>query len=435
MKSEEIIEKQTRYMIPSSPEGRHPIVFVKGEGAILEDLEGKKYIDCHGGYAAVNVGHCHPRVVKSVQEQAAKIWHVSWDYYLVPTALLAEKLAQICPRKLSKSMFCSCGAEAVENAVKIAKKYVFKKYGKSGAEIVSLTGSFHGRTSYAMALTGQNKYKVKLSTYVHPGVVHAPAPYCYRCYFKLTYPECDLQCAKYMESLIKYETTGDVAAFISEPILGEGGIIIPPDEYLLEVVKIFREHNALYIADEIQTGFGRTGKLFAVEWFNVEPDVMTVAKGIASGLPIAAVIATDEVADAFDPVDHCSTYGGNAVVCAAALENINVLLEEKLHEKALKLGELFLEGLKDLQSKYAIIGDVRGKGLMIGVELVKNQKTKEPAKDEVNKIREEMAKRNVLVNVGGVLGNVIRLQPPLLITEEQIKLVVERLDSSFKAIS
>lgn len=435
MKTEEIIEKQTKYMIPSSPVGRHPIVFVRGEGAILEDLEGKKYIDCHGGYSAVNVGHCHPRVVKSIQEQAAKIWHVSWDYYLISTALLAERLAQICPGKLNKSLFCNCGAEAVENAVKAAKKYVFKKHGRSGAQIVSLTGSFHGRTSYAMALTGQNKYKVGLSSYVHPGVVHAPAPYCYRCYFKLTYPECDLQCAKYMESLIKYETTGDVAAFISEPIFGEGGIIIPPDEYLPEVVKIFRDHDALYIADEIQTGFGRTGKLFAVEWFNVDPDVMTVAKGIASGVPIAAMIVTNEVADVFGPVDHCSTYGGNAVVCAAALENINVLLEEELHEKALKLGKLFLEGLKELQSKYTLIGDVRGRGLMIGIELVKDQKTKEPAKDEANKVREEMAKRGVIINIGGILGNVLRLQPPLLITEEQVKTVLEKIDSSFEDVS
>ncbi len=434
MKSNEIIEKQTKYLIPSSPAGRQPLVIVKGEGSILEDNEGKKYIDCHGGYSSVNIGHCHPSVVKCVREQVGKIWHVSWDYYLESTSLLAEKLAKISPGNLEKSLFCSCGAEAVENAVKIAKKYAFKKFGRSGAQIVSLTGSFHGRTSYAMALTGQNKYKTGLSSYVHPGVVIAPAPYCYRCFYGLSYPECDLQCAKYMESLIKYATVGDIAAFISEPILGEGGIIVPPDEYLAEVVKIFREKDALYIADEIQTGFGRTGKLFGVDWFDVKPDIMTLAKGIASGLPIAAMIATDEVADVFGPVDHCSTYGGNAVTCSAALENINVLLENKLSEKSHKLGAIFIDELKKLSEKYALIGDLRGKGLMIGMELVKNSKTKTPAIEEANKIREYMAKRNVLVNVGGVFGNVLRIQPPFAITTEQVKVVLDNLNLSFKAI-
>ncbi|WP_309493061.1 aspartate aminotransferase family protein [Candidatus Hecatella orcuttiae] len=421
--------------MPGDTTGRHPIVFEKGKNAVLTDVNGKEYIDCHGGYSVTNVGYCHPRIVKSIQEQVAKIWHVSWDYYLIPTSLLAEKLAQITPGNLNRTMFVSSGAEAVENAVKLAKKYAFKKRGRGGAEIVALTGSFHGRTSYAMALTGQNKYKQGLSTYVHPGVIHAPAPYCYRCFYRLTYPECGLQCASYVENLIKYETTGDVAAFISEPIFGEGGIIVPPDEYLSVVVKIFKEHGALYIADEIQTGFGRTGKMFAVELFNVEPDIMAVAKGIASGLPIAATIVTDEVAEVFVSVDHCGTYGGNAIVCAGALENINVLLEEKLVEKSAQRGRVFMEGLGELAEKYPLIGDVRGRGLMLGVELVRDQKTKEPAKEEANNIRVNMAKKGVLVNVGGVYGNVIRLQPPLCITEEQIKTVLERLDDSLKALS
>lgn len=434
MKSEDLIAKQNKYIIPSTPEGREQLVLVKGTGAIVEDLEGKKYIDCHGGYSTVNSGHCHPRIVKAINEQAAKIWHASWDFYTVPTTLLAEKLAQVYPGKLAKSLFCSCGAEAVENAVKLAKKYVFTKYGRNGAQIVSLSGSFHGRTSYAMALTGQSKYKTGLSSYVHLGVVHAPAAYCYRCHFKMTYPACDLYCAKYMEDILKYNTTGDVAAFISEPILGEGGIVVPPEKYLSEVVKIFRERNALYIADEIQTGFGRTGKLFAVEWFNVEPDIMTVAKGIASGLPIAAVAATDEVAGVFGPVDHCSTYGGNAVACAAALENVNVLLDEKLPEKALKLGNTFLKTLDELAGTYALIGDVRGKGLMIGLELVKDREKKTPAKEEAGKIRENMAKRGVLINVGGIFGNVLRIQPPLVITKDQLNTVLEKLDESFKKI-
>lgn len=435
LKSEEIIEKQAKYMISGATQGRQLIVFVKGEGAVLVDADGKEYIDCHGGYSVVNIGHCHPRVVKKIKEQLSTLWHVSWDFYMEPTSLLAEKLAQICPGKLKRTMFSSCGAEAVEYAVKLAKKYTVKKYGRGGTQLVALTNSFHGRTAYAIALSGQNRFKQGLSTYVHPGVVHAPVPYCYRCYYKLTYPKCDLQCAKYMEDLFRYETSADVAAFISEPILGEGGIIVPPEDYLSEAVKIFREHNALYIADEIQTGFGRTGKLFAVEWYKVKPDIITTAKGIASGLPIAATIATDEVADCFEPSDHHSTYGGNAVVCVAALENINVLLEDKLIEKSLKTGKIFIEGLKTLENKHPLIGEVRGKGLMIGIEMVKDRKTKAPAVDELNKLRAEMAKRGILINKGGALGNVVRIQPPLVITEEQTKIVLEKMDISLKTIS
>lgn len=433
MNSKEIIEKQTKYIIPSTTEGRWPVVIVEGKGAIVKDLDGKEYIDCHAGYAAVNVGHCHPRIVKAIQEAAAKIWHVSWDFYTVSTALLAEKIVEITPKKLSKVLFCSVGAEAVENAIKFAKKYQVKKHGRPGAQIVSLMGAFHGRTAYAMSLTGKNKYKDGLSTYVHLGVVHAFPPYCYRCPFKLEYPECDVHCAKYLEDLIYLQTTGDIAAFICEPIFGEGGIIVPPKEYIPEAVKIFREHGALFIDDEVQTGFGRTGKLFGIEWYNVEPDIMTLAKGIASGVPIAAVVTTEEVASVMGPIDHCSTYGGNEVTCAAALENIKVLLEEKLHEKALEIGKIFMEGLNELMEKHKLIGDVRGKGLMIGIELVKDREKKTPAPDEANKVRMEAQKRGLLINVGGMYGNVLRIQPPLLITEEQAKKALEILDNSLEA--
>jgi 4-aminobutyrate aminotransferase len=431
MDAEEIIKKQDEFILPTTREGRYPIVLVEGKGAVLKDINQKEYIDCHGGYAVVTLGHCHPDVVKAVVEQIEKVWHVSWDFYLESTSLLAERIAQVCPGKLKKTLFSNSGAEAIENAVKLAKKHAGKK-GREGTQIVSLDGSFHGRTSYAMSLTGQNKYKKGLSTFVNPNVVHAPAPYCYRCPFSMTYPECDLHCAKHLEDVIKYETSGDIAAFISEPIFGEGGIIVPPKPYLKEAVKIFKEHDAIYIADEVQTGFAKTGKLFGVEWYGVEPDVMTLAKGIASGLPLAATVVTDEVSKSLTPIDHCATYGGNAVMCAAAFENINVILREKLHKKAFELGRLFMEGFSKLEEKHSSIGEVRGKGLMIGIEIVKDRKSKVPDKAECGRIRKKAMKKGVLVNSGGILGNVLRVQPPLAISEEQTKKVIDTLAYAFK---
>jgi len=433
-KTDEIIRKQAEYGISMLPEGREPAVFVEGKGIIVKDLEGKEYLDCFGGYSAVNLGHCHPKVVKAIQDQAAKLWHVSWDYYTLPQTELAEKLAQICPKGLKKSLFSSAGAEAIEFAVKLAKKYSSSK-GRLGTHIISLMGSFHGRTSMAVALTGQNRLKMGLGNYVAPGAVHAPAPYCYRCFFGLNYPECDLRCAKSIADVIKYQTQGEVAAFISEPVMGEGGIIVPPDDYLKEVLKIIKDYQALYIADEIQSGFGRTGKLFAFEWYGVNPDILVMAKGIASGIPIAATIATEEVSNAFTAADHSSTYGGNAVMCAAALANIEAMLEEKIPEKALKTGNFILHRLEDLARRHKLIGEVRGKGLMIGIELVKDQKSKEPAVEESSKVREEMRKRGILIGKGGVSRSVLRIQPPLIITEEQAQKVVDTLDASLRSIA
>jgi len=413
------------------PEGREPTVFVEGKGLVVKDLEGKEYLDCFGGYSAVNLGHCHPDVVRAIQDQTAKLWHVSWDYYNVPQTELAEKLAQICPKGLKRTLFSNCGAEAVEFAVKLAKKYCSAK-GKPGTHIISLMASFHGRTSMAIALTGQSRLKAGLGNFVAPGVIHAPAPYCYRCFFGLSYPECNLQCARCVTDIVKYQSQGEVAAFISEPLMGEGGIIVPPDGYLSEVLKITKEYGALYIADEVQSGFGRTGKLFAVEWEGIIPDILVMAKGIASGVPIAATITTDEIANTFTATDHSSTYGGNAIMCAAALANIDVMLKERIPEDALRVGQFMLKGLQDLARKHDLIGDVRGRGLMIGVELVRDRSSKEPAVEESSKVRQEMRKRGILIGKGGISRSVLRIQPPLIITEEQAQKVIDTLDSSLQ---
>jgi predicted acetylornithine/succinylornithine family transaminase len=409
---------------------RIPIVLVEGKGAVLRDLDGREYIDCFSGIAVTNIGHCHPRVVMAVKEQAAKLMHVSGLYYNIPMAKLAEKLAQISIGGLKKSFFCNSGAEAVEGAIKLAKKYAVR-HGKIGSQVISLECSFHGRTALTLTITGQKKYKTNFGNFANvPGVVHAPAPYCYRCPFK--YPECDIWCARSLEDIIETNTTGDIAAFIAEPILGEGGIIVPPDEYLPLVQKICKEHEILFIADEIQTGFGRTGKMFASEHWNIQPDIITMAKGLGGGLPIGAFMANDEIASAFSPGDHFSTFGGNPVCCAAALANIEALIEERIPEKAAELGKYAIERLNELAQKYKIIGDVRGKGLMIGVELVKDRESKTPAQEEAVKIREKMLEKGVLIGVGGLKKSTLRIQPCLTITKEQIDKALDALESTIK---
>ena len=431
--AEDIIESQNRYMFPCTPKYRQPVVIVEGRGALVKDINGREYIDLFGGYAAVNVGHCHPRVVRAIIEWAQKIHHTSYDYYNIPSAVLAEKLVQVLPMKGSKKVFfCVSGAEANEGAIKLARKYMFRFKRKAGLDILAVRYSFHGRTHLTVALTGQTKYKKSMAiSAALPGVKIIPAPYCFRCPFRMKYPECGVLCAYYIEDVIKYETSGDVGAFLIEPVLGEGGIIVPPREYLKIAHDIIKSYDSLLIADEVQTGFGRTGKLFGIENFDVEPDIMSMAKGITSGLPLGAIGAKAEVADAFDHGDHSSTWGPNAVTCAAAAEVINVLFEEKLHEKARDLGEYFMKRLNELADKHKIIGEVRGLGLMIGVELVKDEK-KTPAAAEALKIREKMRERGFLIGAGGAYGCTLRIEPPLMITKDQVDRAVDALDEVLK---
>lgn len=429
--TEEVIQKNERYIMKSFP-SRTPIVVVEGKGVILKDIEGKEYIDCFSGIAVTNVGHCHPKVVAAAKDQLEKLWHASGLYYTLPMTTLAEKLATITPGGLNRFFFSNSGAESVEGAVKLAKKYALKK-GRFGFWTIAVECSFHGRTAFTLSLTGQNKYKKYMGNFANnPGVAHAMAPYCYRC--PLKYPECGLYCATSLEDLIERRTTGDVAAIIIEPIIGEGGIIVPPDEYPTEVAKVCKNHNALLIADEVQTGFGRTGKMFAVDYWKVKPDIITMAKGLGAGLPIGAFAAAEEVASAFEPGDHFSTFGGNPVSCAAALANVEVLIDEKLPENARRVGKRMLDGLNDLAKKYKIIGDVRGRGLMIGVELVKDRAKKTPAADEANKVKDYARANGVIIGVGGVKRCTLRLQPPLVLTEAQADKVLSVIEGGLKSL-
>lgn len=417
-------ERYAKYLLPVAAKTAEPITIVGASGRTMIDDTGKQYLDCFSGISVVNAGHGHPKILAAAHEQMQKLVHAcSYVYQLEPVGALAETLAEITPGKLQKSFFGNSGAEALEGAMRLAKQATGRQ------ELVALGYSFHGRTLATLSITGNKARKKNNGPYMS-GVAFGPAPYCYRCPYKLEYPSCDLACAHALKDTVLAQTGGNVAAFVAEPVLGEGGILVPPKEYFQIAVSLFHEQGALFICDEVQTGFGRTGKLFGIEHYGVDPDIMTMAKGIANGFPLGAFIARDPVCEAMQPGDHLSTFGGNPISCAAALANIQVLREEKLVENAAQRGADLLARFKKFQDKCKLLGDVRGHGLMIGLELVRDRKTKEPADKEAKLARQKLREAGVLVGVGGVYGNVVRLQPPLSITAaecDQAATAVEKI--------
>lgn len=408
------IEKYKEYVNTSMVKAVEPIVIDRAKGSIIYSEDGKRYIDCFAGIAVVNAGHCNDEVLKAAKEQMDKLVHAcTYVYYIKPVADLAEKLAQITPGRLKKTFFANSGAEANEAAMRASKQFTGKY------EFIALQYSFHGRTVGTLSITGNMGRKRGGGPYLS-GVAFSPAPYCYRCSFGLSYPACDLRCAKFLEEVIRFHTSGNVAAFFAEPVMGEGGIIVPPQEYFKEVKAILDKYGILFIADEVQSGFGRTGRMFAIEHYGVEPDGMTMAKGIADGFPLGAFIAREELANAFRPGDHLSTFGGNPVSCAAALANIDFMIRVDLPSQVMEKGSWFIDRLNELKEDFKIIGEVRGKGLMIGIELVKDDK-KAPASEEAERLRALCRENGLLVGVGGVNGNVIRIQPPLVISKEELE--------------
>jgi 4-aminobutyrate aminotransferase len=419
----------TRALLP-----KEPIIIKRAYGTKIEDVNGNIYTDLFSGISVNNLGHCHPEVVEAIVNQAKNFMHVSGFYYHYNEIQLAEKLIEIAPKSLSKAFFCNSGNEAVDGSIKYSKLFALKK-GKAGSVIISLEGSFHGRLALSLTLTGQKKYKKNLGNYaIYPGVIHAPCPYYYRYGDNLSEDEFGKQCADKVAELIDNFTNGDVAAVIAEPILGEGGIIVPPDKYLSRLSKICKERDIPLIIDEVQTGFGRTGKIFACEHWNIEPDIMCLSKALGGGLPLGAILINKKIDDACEPGDHFNTFYANPVCCAAALASINVLIRERLWENAEKIGSLILKALKEEQEKYNFIGEVRGKGLMIGIEIVKDQKTKEPAPTIAENIKIEMRKRGYLIGVGGIFKNVVRVQPPLILFEEEANKAIISFSESFKNI-
>lgn len=407
------IQKYKDYVMTGFLKSVAPIVIDRASGVKVWDENGREYLDCFSGISVVNAGHNHPRVVAAAKAQMDKLIHCSsYLYHVAPVADLAEKLANIAPRGLTKSFFGNGGAEAIEGALKLARLYSGKH------EFISLYGSFHGRSWGALSLTGNQGRKKRGGPYA-PGIAFAPAPYAYRSLWPNDPEECARQCAKSIDEIIRFATAGDVAAFIAEPVMGEGGILVPPKNYFREVKKILDQHGILFIADEVQSGFGRTGKMFAIEHYGVTPDILVTAKGIADGFPLSAYTTRPEIAAAYKPGDHLSTFGGNPVACAASLANIQVMEEENLPTRAADTGEYAMKKLREIQKQNPLIGEVRGLGLMIGVELVRDEKLT-PANIEAEAIRDALLRQGVLVGVGGVSGNVVRFQPPLIITKEQI---------------
>lgn len=421
------MEKYKKYVNTSFVKAVEPIVVERASGSKVIDVDGKVYTDLYAGIAVANAGHVNPEVAAAAKAQIDKVVHsCAYVYHSIPVADLAEKLAEVTPGRLQKTFFGNGGAEANEGAMRMAKQFTKR------TEFIALQGSFHGRSLATLSITG-NKDRKKGGGPYASGISFHPSAYCYRCPYAMSYPACDMYCAKQLERTIQFDTAGDVAAFIAETMMGEGGIIIPPKEYYKEIKKVLDKYGILLFLDEVQCGYGRSGKLFAVEHYDVEPDIMTFAKGIADGFPLSAFIARPEIADSFKPGDHLSTFGGNPVSCAAGLANLNFMLREKIPEKALAKGEKVVGELKELQKKAPLIGDVRGSGLMIGIELVRD-KAKTPANEEAGKIRAAMRQKGFLIGVGGTYGNVLRFQPPLVISSEELSAAVAALAESLKAL-
>jgi len=415
-------EKYKEYVNTAFLKAVEPIVIDRAEGATCFDENGKAYIDCFAGISTTNAGHANEAILAAAKAQMERVVHCcSYVYHVKAVADLAEKMAEITPGRLKKSFFANSGAEGIEGAVRLAKRYSNKN------EAIALTQSFHGRSYATLSLTGNAGRKRGGGPYM-PGVAFTPAPYCYRCPFKIGDPErCDMACAEHLVDVIRCHTSENVAYFVAEPVLGEGGIIPPPADYFKRIKQILDHYEILFIADEVQSGFCRTGKMFAIEEYGVEPDIMVMGKGIANGFPISCFIAREEIADAFQPGDHLTTFGGNPVSCAAALANIEFMIEMNLAEETARKGEMLQESLKSLEPKNVAIGDIRGKGLMVGIEIVKDPKSKEPAPEEAGKIRSALREKGVLIGVGGAFANVIRIQPPLIISEDELERVTSLL--------
>lgn len=417
------VRKHKEFLFPAVANYyQEPIAIERGEGEYVWDDQGNRYLDCFGGVLTVSIGHANPRVNAAWKDQVDKIAHTSTLYANGPQSDLAEKLAEISPGKLKKSFFTNSGTEADDTAVLAAK------LATGNQEIIVLRHSYAGRSATALASVGHKSWRPIASQV--PGIIHAPAPYCYRCPLKLEYPSCGVACADDVEDIINTTTTGRIAAFMAETILGVGGFIIPPKEYFPKVAEIARRHGGLFISDEVQAAWGRTGdRWFGIEHWGVEPDIMTSAKGMGNGVPLGWTIATPEVADAFPGLTF-STFGGNPVSCAVGLAVIKVIEEDDLRTNARVVGDYLKQRMLELQEKHAIIGDVRGMGLMLGIELVKDRKTKEPNPEAVLKIFEETKRRGVLIGKGGLYGNVIRTGMMLNTTTDTVDRLVEAVDAS-----
>jgi 4-aminobutyrate aminotransferase / (S)-3-amino-2-methylpropionate transaminase / 5-aminovalerate transaminase len=402
------------------------------KGALIRDVNGKEFIDFAGGIGVMNVGHSHPKVVAVIKDQAEKFTHTC--FMVLPyeeVVQLAQKLCAVTPGSFPKAaFFANSGAEAVENAVKIARYYTKRQ------AIITFENAFHGRTLLTMSLTSKVKpYKFGFGPFA-PEIYRMPYAYCYRCPFGLTYPSCNVACADYLnEFFISHVAAETTAALIAEPVQGEGGFVTPPPEYFPKLMKICHDNGILFIDDEIQSGMGRTGKMFAVNHWGVEPDLITLAKSLAAGMPLSAVIGRQEVMNSVHTSGIGGTYSGNPVACRAALAVLDIFEDENLLDRSEALGKKLRVRLDELQRDYELIGDVRGMGPMLALELVKDRETKEPAAEEAKALVKFCFDKGLILLSCGNSGNVIRTLMPLVITDEQFEKGINIMEEGIKALS
>ncbi|MGQ4833138.1 MAG: acetyl ornithine aminotransferase family protein [Candidatus Asgardarchaeia archaeon] len=427
-KAREIIEKDHAMLSPSLTRTA-PLVAYKASGVFVEDVDGNVYLDWGSGIAVTSVGHTNPEVVKAIQAQAEKLIHAnSLDYYTVPQVEYAEMLFKVTPGNFKKRVFfTNSGSESIDTAIKVAKWHTRRYYG------LGFINGFHGRTLGAVTFTTTNLAARRGFFPLYPVAVYAHFPYCYRCPFKQEYPSCGLYCLDYIEDIIfqKLAPPDETAFILIEPIQGAGGYIVPPKEFLPKLQKLANDNGIVFIVDEVQTGFARTGKMFASMHWNLEPDVLAMSKAIAHGLPAGAVVTKAEVMD-WDAAAHEGTLNGNPVVMEAAKAVLNYIIKNRLDERARELGEYMKKRLNEFAEKYEVIGDVRGLGLMIGVEFVKDRRTKEPAKKLRGDLIQTAFKKGLLLLGAGPSS--IRIAPPLIITKEQIEIGFEIFEEALKEV-
>ncbi len=406
----------------------YPLVVKSGRGCIVEDVDGNEYIDFNSGVAVMNVGHCHPKVVEAIKAQSEVLLHYSTDFYYEVNMELAKRLSEITPGSFQKKTFYgNSGAEAMEAAIKLAKWHTRKH------RFLAFIGSFHGRSLGTLSFTASKAVQQRYFFPTMPGVTHVPYPYCYRCPFNQTYPECEYWCVDFIDEFVlqKYVPPEETAAVVFEPILGEGGYVIPPQEYFKRLKRLTDKYGLLLIDDEVQTGVGRTGRWFAIENWEVVPDIVCISKAIASGLPLGATVARAELMD-WEAGSHANTFGGNPVACKVALAVIDIIKNERLLENASNQGNYIVKRLKEMQEKYSLIGDVRGKGLMVGLEIVRNRDTKEPGIKEAKEIVLRSWQRGVTALTCGV--STVRIFPPLTITRDLVDSGLEIIEGAIKEV-
>ena len=429
MNKEEILKKHKQYLFPSiSNYYSDPLVTDHASMQYVWDTEGKKYLDFFGGIVTISVGHSNPRITSKIKAQIDKIQHASTMFPNEAIVALAEKLAEIAPGEISQSFISNSGTEANEMAVQIARMFT------RNFEIVALRHGYSGRSAIGQTLTAHGTWRKSLPVPA-AGFVHALNPYCYRCPLGKTYPSCEVACAKDVDAVIQTSTSGQIAAFFAEPIQGVGGFITPPKEYFKIVYEIVKKYGGLFIADEVQTAWGRTGRRwFGIEQWDVTPDIITSAKGLANGVPVGVTMTRPEIAASFQGL-QISTFGGNPVTSVAAKATLDLIEEDHLADNADVVGRYYREGLESLQEKFEPIGDVRGMGLLQAMEFVKDRVSKEPDAAMTNKFMEECRNRGLLVGKGGLSGNVVRTSPPLNISKSDVDEALKIMDEALTAIT